>query len=250
MVEISPKSLSTKLPVATENAADVAKLVTGVAMAFAGIFFPPAAIGAAVLPIAIDRYVNRPRDLLLKELKKGNLSDLSAEQVAPFVPMAYKFLEAAKEGEYEHNLEILAAYLSGEMKQNVPDPASFSRMVRRVEGLSNRDLKVLAMIETSADTYVKVAMDEPLMRERQMVTTTSLQNSPNNARNLTRSEIQESLVDLAARGFLIANAATRYGKAEEFYRSSSSFHELMDRARDRIIDKLGEEETKTGPQPG
>jgi hypothetical protein len=28
-----------------------------------------------------------------------------------------KFMEAAKEGEYQHNLEILAAFLTAEMKQ-------------------------------------------------------------------------------------------------------------------------------------
>jgi hypothetical protein len=38
--------------------------------------------------------------LLLKALQKGDIRDLSVEQLTPFVPMAYKVLEAAKEGEY------------------------------------------------------------------------------------------------------------------------------------------------------
>jgi hypothetical protein len=62
--ESSLRNLSTP----TKNAADIAKLTTGVAFAVAGIWFPPAAIAAAVLPIVIDRYVNKPRDLLIKAL--------------------------------------------------------------------------------------------------------------------------------------------------------------------------------------
>jgi hypothetical protein len=82
------------LPAPTKHAADIAKLTTGVAAAVASIWFPPAAIAAAVLPIVIDRYVNRPRDLLIRPLERGEIRDVSAEQFAPFVPMAYKFMEA------------------------------------------------------------------------------------------------------------------------------------------------------------
>lgn len=231
-----PDSIKSKLPTPTENAVDVAKLVTGVTAAVAGIWFPPAAIAAAVLPIVIDRYVNLPREILLKELQQGNVRDLSAEQLAPFVPMAYKFLEAAKEGEYEHNLEMLAAYLAGEMKQEIPDAASFSRMVRRVEGLSNVDLQVMALIDASlsSSSTITIATDEPPHAERPYVSASFLKESPHNTHRLTRRVIAESLADLAARGFLLADAATRADKAEEYYYGTGNLEHLMDRARGRI----------------
>ena len=52
---------------------------------------------------------HRPR-LRPTASRNGNVRDLSHEQIVPFMPMAYKFFEAAKEGEYEHNLRILAAF--------------------------------------------------------------------------------------------------------------------------------------------
>jgi hypothetical protein len=231
-----PASIKSKLPMPTDNAVDVAKLVTGVTLAAAAIWFPPAAIAAAVLPFVIDRYVNRPKEILLKELQQGKVSDLSAEQLAPFVPMAYKFLEAAKEGEYEHNLEILAAYLAGEMKQEIPDAASFSRMVRRVEGLSNIDLQVMSLIDASlsSSSIITISTDEPAQGERPYVFATFLKESAHNTHHLTRRVIAESLADLAARGFLLADAATRVDKAEEYYYGTSNLVHLMERARSRI----------------
>ncbi|MGA8498337.1 MAG: hypothetical protein WB764_22815, partial [Xanthobacteraceae bacterium] len=184
----------------------------------------------------IDRYLTRPRQMLLKELREGNIPDLSAEQLAPFVPMAYKFLEAAKEGEYEHNLEILAAYLTGEMKQEIPDAASFSRMVRRVEGLSKVDLQVMALIDSapSSSSYTRISTDEPSKGELPFVSASLLAKLPQNTHGLTRTPIEESLADLAARGFLIADGATRAGKVEEHYHASDNFLRLMERTRSRI----------------
>jgi hypothetical protein len=51
-------------------------------------------------------------------------------------------LRGGKAGEYEHNLRILAQYLTGELKQEEPEAAHFARMVRRVERVSRTDLKV------------------------------------------------------------------------------------------------------------
>jgi hypothetical protein len=227
-----PAEIADKLPKPTPHAADIAKLTTGVAAAFASIWFPPAAIVGAILPIIIDRYADRPRDLLLRELQKGNIQDLSSEQITAFVPMTYKFLEAAKEGEYEHNLEILATYLAGELHQTVPDAGNFLRMVRRVEGLSTTDLKTMAIIDTSLSDPVSVA--EEATGKRPYVTATGLEGSQYNKHHLTHRMIQESLVDLAARGFLIADGATRLSKPEEWFFASQSFHDLLGRARERV----------------
>lgn len=224
------------LPSPVENAGTIAKLVTGVAAAFTAVWYPEAGIAGAVLPFIIDHYVERPRKILLEELKKGNIQDLSAEQVAPLCPMTYKFLEAAKEGECEHNLRILAAYLVGELKQKAADDpaARFSRMVRRVEGLSDIDLKVMSLIDISDSTTVRTSTDEGTERTRPFVGANFLKNSQHNKWGLTRTDIQESIQDLAGRGFLIPDGATRLSKSEEYYRGSQAFLDLMERARDHI----------------
>jgi hypothetical protein len=109
-------------------------------------------------------------------------------------------------------------------------------MVRRVEGLSNTDLKVMALIDASADSIITLAADEGPSGELLSISTQSLKRSPHNKGDLTRLVIAESLADLAARGFLIADGTSRVGKAEESYRVSQSFIQLMDRARARIKD--------------
>jgi hypothetical protein len=257
-----PPSLEGKLPAPVENAGDIAKLTTGIAAVFASVWFPiTTGIALTVITLASERFLRRPQMLLLEELRKGNVQNLSNAQLTAFVPMGYKFFEAAKEGEYEHNLSILAAYLTGELKQDVPEPASFSRMVRRVEGLSKTDLKVIALIDAflsqatldagtrcsvmihaasplddaSPPDVLGVLMVDLIARgNRPYVTASALAASSRNESHLTRTDIEEALVDLAARGFLVADSATRSGKSEEYYYASSNLRDLMDRARERV----------------
>jgi hypothetical protein len=227
----------TQLPAPTEGAANIAKVATGVAVAFASLRYPPAALLGPVLPILIDRLVEKPMKLLMEQVRRG-VQNPSSEQVLQFVPMAYRYLEAAKEGEYEHNLRILAAYLAGELKQDVPDAPSFSKMARRVEGLTKTDLKVMVLVESFASTVTSLSAEgaEP---ERPYVTASGLWAGGANAYHLPRSVILESVTDLGTRGLLITDPATRVGKSEEFYHASSSFKQLMDRARSVMAEETG-----------
>jgi hypothetical protein len=211
-----PPSLEGKLPAQVENAGDIARLTIGVMGACLSRWAPvTAALGTTVLSLVNDRSVIRPQRLILEELRKGNVQNLSHEQLAAFIPMGYKFFEAARQGEYEHNLSILAAYLTGELKQDVPDPANFSRMVRRVEGLSSTDLKGIALADAflsevaaaSPDAAnrgfaigASLLTDAGARGKRPYVTASALTASPLNKTHLTHTDIEEALVDLAARG--------------------------------------------------
>lgn len=246
-----PPALQGKLPAPVDYAGDIAKLATGVGAVFAGVWFPEtaalAAFAATVLPFAIDRLAKRPTELLLEELRKGNVQNLSEEQLTAFIPMDYKFLEAAKEGECERNLRILAAYLVGELKQDVPDPSRFSRMVRRVEGLSSTDLQVIALIDVFLSQDTALTLDAGTERERRCVSTYPLMASQLNKSHLTHTDIEEALVDLVARGFLIADGSPRYDKFEEYYFASSNLQDLMDRARERI-EQAGSDDNVTASE--
>lgn len=132
-----PTSLEGKLPKPTEHGETISKWVPKIALAAASIWFPGAAFAGLMLELLQERYVKKYQELLLEELRKGKVQDLSDEQLVQLVPMAYKFFEAAKEGEYERNLRILAAFLRGELEQDSPDASNFARMARRVEGLAD-----------------------------------------------------------------------------------------------------------------
>jgi hypothetical protein len=149
MSEKLPSSLEGKLPTPTENADTIARWVPTMALATAAYWLPEAAFAGAIYPLVYEKFVEGPKRILFEQLRKGNVPNLSNEQLVPFVPMGYKFFQAAMEGEYEHNLRILAAFLRGELEQDIPDASNFARMVRRVENLSLTDLKVIAMISAS-----------------------------------------------------------------------------------------------------
>jgi hypothetical protein len=122
------------------------------------------------------------QEILVEEVSKGNLRDLSDEQLKPLIPMAHRLAEACKQGEYEHNLRILSAFIRGEFEQDIPDPSNFGRMARRVEGLSTTDLKVLALVHAFANELTsRTETGNP-----PFVCGSSLTNSPLNNSKLSR----------------------------------------------------------------
>ena len=228
------KDLNENLPKPTEGAENVARLATGIATAFAALAFPPAALVGPLLDFAISRFIERPTQILLDELKSGNIQILTAEQAVQFMPMTYKFLEAAKEAEYEHNLKILAAYIANELKEEVPDAPAFARMARRLEGLTQTELKVIALIDLWLSTMSQASTDTPTEGSRPYVSATGLAKFPNNTDGLNRFDLQEALTELASRGLLKPDGATRTGKAEEYYFASQAFVDLIAHAKDTI----------------
>jgi hypothetical protein len=217
-----------------KGTSDVAKLMVSIGSNVAGIFIPGAGLASTLMIFATDKYIKRPEKLLLEELRKGNIEVLNDVKAATFIPMAYKFFEAAKEGEYEHNLQILAEFLKNELNQDEPDPSGFSRMARRIEGLSRKELKVIALISSSNSTITRASNDAPDQMERPFASVNQLAHDPNNRDHLDRFFLQEALTELASRGLLIADGATRSGKSEEYYFSSTSFLELISKAKESV----------------
>jgi hypothetical protein len=221
-------------PSPKKGAADVAKLTIGIAGTVANIFLPGAGVMGPIANFAIERFVKRPERQLLEELQRGNFALLTDEEAAAFIPMAYRYFEAAKEGEYEHNLKILAEFLSKEMQTPAPDPSSFARMAKRIEGLTNDELKVIALISSSLSSIIKSSTDAPTQSERPFVSAHQLANDPQNREKLDHFVLQEYLSEFAGRGLLVADGASRLSKHEEWYYASSSFMELIEKAKASI----------------
>jgi hypothetical protein len=221
---------------------EVAKLATGIAGAIAGIFLPGASVLGPLANYAIDKYIKQPEEILLKELRSGHLEVLTEDKAAAFIPMAYKFFEAAKEGEYEHNLRMLAELLKNEMQTDAPDVSSFARMSRRIEGLTRNELKVIALINASLSAIIRVSTAAPTQADRPFVSAHSLANDPSNREKFDHFILQETLSDLAGRGLLIVDGATRLSKSEEYYFASSSFMELIEKAKNALSEAASKKE--------
>ena len=223
------------LPATKEGAADVAKLATGVAAAVAGIFFPLSGALGPIAAFAIDKFVKRPEKILIDEMRRGNFDALSEENAAAFVPMAYRFFEAAKEGEYEHVLRVLAELLKNEMQSEAPDASAFARMSRRVQGLTRDELKVIALIHASLTTMAFAATGEQSRGDRPYVSAHTLAIDPSNKEEFDHFTLQESLSDLAGRGLLVVDGSSSFNKSGEYYFASSSFQALIEKANDSLI---------------
>jgi hypothetical protein len=120
------------------------------------------------------------------------------------------------------------------MKQKIPDAASFSRMARRIEGLSILDLKVMALVDDSISGGSAPTLDFGILGKRPYASVSSLFTAGKNGFGLSPKEIGEPLTDLASRGLLLGDGATRLNKHEEYYFTTSSFDQLMERARTKI----------------
>jgi hypothetical protein len=223
-----------RLPSATRDSADVAKLTIGISGAIAGLFLPGASAIGPIANFAIEKFVKLPENILLNELKSGNIAILDDAKAAAFIPMAYKFFEAAKEGEYEHNLRILAELLVNQMQSITPEVSAFARASRRIEALSLDDLKVIALIDATLSRTALDTTEANGQAEEPWVSAHLLAIDPLNSEAFDRARIKESLNDLASRGLLTVDGSTRWNKAEEYYFPSSSFKDLVANARNSL----------------
>jgi len=69
--------------------------------------------------------------------------------------------------------------------------------------------------------------------------TCNVANDPNNRERFDHFLLQEALNELAARGLLIADGASRLSKPEEYYYASRSFMELIEKARNTVKGSTG-----------
>lgn len=217
------------LPAPTKNAETVARVSTGVGTAVAALFFPPAALAQPVIDRVIDWWVKRPQEILVDEMKKGGLIELSDPQMVQFVPMAYKFYEAAKQGEYEQNLRLLGALIAGECAKAEPRASDFAQMARRLELLSIENLRVIALID-----QIQSAGQTPGPHGTKFLAARSLARNPLNVGGLSPMTIAAALAELTGRGLLIPDGAARLDKGEEYYTPAPCFGSLLAEARTKI----------------
>ena len=215
-----------QLPAITKHAATVARVSIATAMALCGYAFPVASLAIPAATMLLERTVRRPTRLLEEALARGEVLDLSDEQAVAFVQMAEVYLRAARQGEYEHNLKLLAAFLTAELKSKACEPGGFLDMARRVEGLSITSLRAVALIgemmrrreelgQPSASTEVTAAL---LASEAQV-------SAP-----LEVVAAIDALSDLQGRGSLYPGQKVFIGGSAQHFSITRPLHILIDRA--------------------
>lgn len=218
-----------RLPVPVEGAHEIAKLTTSIATAVVSLWFPPAVLVQPVINALVERRARHSEAILIDRLKERGVEAVSPEQVAEYVPMAYRFFEAAKEGEYEHNIQILAALIAAELNQDVPDAPNFARMARRLEGITRKELAVMVLADARMSELRNTA---PEGAPFGFVCASNLKTE---GTPLTARDVGEGLTELSSRGLLTPDGVSRYEKHEEYYTPTQAFDELIARAKDEIV---------------
>ena len=222
----------TQLPAPAEHGAVVARLAVPTLLAAVSVTLPSLApVIALATPLAatVTEYaIERPTRLLMDALRRGELVDLSDPQAAALVPMAYRFFLAARQGEYEHNLKLLAAFLTEELKSEACEPGNLVDMAKRLEGLTTSSLRAVALI----GEWMGRCKDQGRTESRVAVTVQTLADAAQMRFPMGINEALDALSDLQGRGLLYPSSAATYGGSHQYFHTTGALLILIDRALD------------------
>lgn len=198
------------LPATTKHAESVAKLATGVGSALAAIWFPPAALAQPIIDRLIERYIKKPEEILIQAVRENGINILSDSQFEHFVPMAYRFFEAAKQGDYEHNLKLLGEFISSELKEERPEAARLLQVADCLSGMTEKELRIFAwvhkFIENPPGTISIDEKDQLLSPElkvlRDIIEPTVIASFAKNNFCVEVEELEDTLFSISNRGFI------------------------------------------------
>ena len=220
-----------QLPTVTRSASTVARISIPSGLAFVAAMFPEAVAAVTIATPAVmafmEHSLERPSRIIEDALRQGELLDLSDEQFASFIPMAYRIFLAARQGEYGRNLRLLAAFMASELKAETCEPGSLLGMARRLEGLDVLSLRAVALIGELKAKYEAQGRDPSL---RIALTASQLLEGSALRSQLTILEVQDALSDLAGRGLLSGFSGSSYGGSHEHFRTTAPIEELLVKA--------------------
>lgn len=186
--------------------------------------------GAAPLNTAVEfikQYakskVESATKVLAAAISQGQVELLTDEIWQEFVPSAYRFFEAARAGEYEHNLEILAECLVSGVLAKRLSASGFARVKRRIEGLEVREIGLIAAIHLDLQLRNLPAGEG----SRSFVSAEGLFTANPNIGFLTSRDVAATLAEFAGRGILVPDGAGRWDKGEEYYFGTTALLELV-----------------------
>lgn len=217
------------LPAPTKNAFSVIDTCGAIVFDILSLVIPTNTLSNVLLKYK-EKKLKAGQEILLCELRKGNIEILNDEQYSVFIPGAYQFFEAARYGEYEHNLRLLAKLLTVELCNSVPDSGKTARNRRRLEFLSLPALHALAAAHRA---FENAKASPEFDGFHQFITASELVRAMGMEFISPAVEANSYLVDFLARGLLFigGNPNTIGG---QYYYKTSAFDEIIVSAKDSL----------------
>lgn len=118
-----------------------------IAGAIADLFLPAAGtVFAQICGQMIKKRMEQAQEILIEALRNGQKINLSDDKYLSFVPMGFRFYEAARRGENNSKLKLLGKLIVGMLGNEQIDIDEFNRISSKIERLSNNDIILMSKI--------------------------------------------------------------------------------------------------------
>ncbi|EFG2885704.1 hypothetical protein BO068_004895 [Escherichia coli] len=213
----------TNLPQPTNAAADLAAITASLVGDVLTCFLPGGGTISRSIEIFQNRKIEAARKMLFDEVAAGNIQLLRKPEYEALIPNVFAYFDAARSGEYEHNMKILARLLVEQVVSEEPDSMVVKRSARRLEGMGIADLGFLTTLASIYDAkrtsqefdgYHLFADDSDVVRYE--------------AREYVSPEqsINSKFSDAASRGLLFLGGDPRIVGGQVYY-PTDSFYEIV-----------------------
>jgi hypothetical protein len=204
--------------VLSERTLTILDYLSAIATDIASVAGVPGATVQLALQRAKESYINNATEILISEIESGKIDLLTEKQFCVLVPSAYQFYEAARRGEYAHNLKILAAILSGEVAKEEGDANKVGQMSRRLQNMSIEEMRVLAVC---ADAFNRARQAPDFDGYHLFIDTRAVTSEFSEEFMAPATKINSHLSELCSRGFLFIGGNPRTIGGTYFYKTEA-----------------------------
>ena len=179
---------------------------------------------AKLAEIYSEKRLQKARDILIREIQEGNVDQIGNEQLIELFGSVIKYHDAVRQGEYEHNLKILASYIGRGLALSSLDAAEFSYDARMIEFLTSFQISLIGYCH-ELDVSGLTTKDKGCPDIRYL-TTSHLKRGISNLSLVSNYEIESSLHILSTRGLLTPMSST-WSDGGNFYSINASIERIV-----------------------
>jgi hypothetical protein len=216
--------LKPKLPKPVKGAQGILSVSSTIlAEMLSALGVPATSIAVKFIEIVSKNNIEKSTRLLLEQVAKGNIELLTDPDYEGLIPNTIAYYEAAKLGEFRHNLKILALMLIGESQKAQIDPSKVARTARRIASMSQADLQMLVTLKSVFDIK---ASEKNYDGYHLFLSAGDIVRFLDRPYKAPETEINSQLIDFVSRGLLFigGNPATIGG---HYYYKTIAFDEII-----------------------
>jgi|GEM_PF-6343239 len=209
------------LPKPTKGAHSKGEAAVSVVSAVIDSFLP--VVGTAIGTLfkeLIRARLEKAQDILIDTLRSGRIEILNDKDLEEFIPIAYRFVEAARRGERLNIIRSYAKIIQVDIEASRLRSDDFLSVASAMEGLDDQALAVLAK-------YCRLSRSHNLEKISEI--DREIRDNSQKDIGLTSSEILQRSGILQGRGFLLSFTPNAMGGSDQVFYPSKMALDLLDK---------------------